>query len=147
MKLKNGPLQRAGYDKDATSPFQQDQDPVLDPNSGTRIAAGLRDEFGTLVPEGDFTSGVTVYAKEPEKNQKVLKKFQQSLRDYYPIGNVSDDNAASQLKRAEVLKPELMADVKDGTLDQRMAGADKFYLKKMKIVQEKAKEHRAKQKN
>ena len=141
MKLKNGPLQRAGYDKDATSPFRQ-----LDETAGTRIAPGYRDEFGTLVPEGDFTSGVTVSAKMPEQTKKALNRFQKNMRNYQPVGNVVNDRGATKLKWANELKPELMADVKQESIDAFGSGA--YYpLQVMKIGQLNAKKHRAKQKN
>ena len=140
-KQKSGPLQRAGYDKDATSPFRQQ-----DETSGTRIAPGLRDEFGTLVPEGDFTSGVTVSAKLPEKTKKALNIFQKNMRNYNPIGNIGNDQGATKLKYAKELKPELMADVKQESIDAFGSGA-RFPLQVMKIGQKAAKEHRAKQKN
>ena len=140
-KQKSGPLQRAGYDKDAASPFKQ-----VDETAGTRIAPGLRDEFGTLVPEGDFTSGVTVSAKMPEKSTKLVKKLQKSLIDFQPVGNDPWDRAATKLKWAKNPQPSHMVGIKDETLNQRIAGgSDKFYLKKMQIIQEDAKKHRAKQ--
>jgi hypothetical protein len=58
MKLKNGPLQRAGYDRDATTPFMQNQ---IDETSGEPQTfgagefrdleiAGIKGEAGGLVP-------------------------------------------------------------------------------------------------
>lgn len=146
---KSGPLQRAGYNKKATTPFKQDQDPVLDSTAGTRIAAGLRDEFGTLVPEGDFTSGVTVSAELPEQTKKALNRFQKNMRNYQPVGNIANDRGATKLKWANELKPELMADVKQESIDAFGSGAGgvRRNLQVMKIGQLNAKKHRAKQKN
>ena len=140
---KSGPLQKAGYNKKATTPFKQDQDPVLDSRSGTKLAAGQRDEFGTLIPEGDFTSGVTISAKLPEQTKKAVKKLSESLKTRQ--GNVVGDPAASRLKVSKAT-PEKVAGVTDFTISQFGSG-DKSLLSKISKTQQAAKEYRAKQKN
>ena len=139
-KQKLGPLRRAGYDKDATSPFQQDE------TSGTRIAPGLRDEFGTLVPEGDFTSGPVISGKLPEKTKKVINRFQRNLQAVSMGYGVPDDSKANRFKNAKNPQPSHMADVKYSTIDA-FGSPDKWDLKVLKIYHDDAKKHRAKQKN
>ena len=87
MKLKNGPLQRAGYDKNATAPFMQNQ---VDETSGepqkissvdfsAAESAGARGEAGGLLPSSYLKKvpGLEHYADKPGKwtiNEEEAKK-------------------------------------------------------------------------
>ena len=82
-KQKSGPLQRAGYDKNTTTPFKLEE---------TNLAAGQRDEFGTLIPEGDFSEGVTVTAKMPERTKRAIETFVKNIKTHSPGGgNIGGD--------------------------------------------------------
>jgi len=75
MKLKNGPLQRAGYDKDATSPFPQVDETSGEPWKISSVdfsameSAGARGEAGGLLPSSYLKKipGLEHYADKPGK--------------------------------------------------------------------------------
>ena len=90
MKLKNGPLQRAGYDKDATTPFMQNQ---VDETSGepqkissvdfsAMESAGARGEAGGLLPASYLTkAGVPGYEGKKGKFT-ISEKEAEQVRAY-----------------------------------------------------------------
>jgi hypothetical protein len=137
-KQKSGPLQRAGYDKNATTPFLLEET-----EAGTNLAAGQRDEFGTLIPEGDFSEGVTVTAKMPEQTKKAVQTLAQNLR--VRQGNIVGDPSASRLKVGKAT-PEKVSGVTEFTISQFGGGSDKGLLSKISKAQQAAKEHRKAQK-
>jgi hypothetical protein len=75
MKLKNGPLQRAGYDKDATTPFKQKDETSGEPwtigsvEFSAMESAGARGEAGGLLPSSYLKKvpGLEHYADKPGK--------------------------------------------------------------------------------
>jgi len=85
MKLKNGPLQRAGYDKDATTPFKQVDETSGEPQKISSVdfsaaeSAGARGEAGGLLPSSYLKKvpGLEHYADKPGKwtiNEEEAKK-------------------------------------------------------------------------
>jgi len=90
MKLKNGPLQRAGYNKDATTPFMQNQ---VDETSGepqkissvdfsAMESAGARGEAGGLLPASYLTkAGVPGYENKKGKFT-ISEKEAEQVRAY-----------------------------------------------------------------
>lgn len=85
MKLKNGPLQRAGYDKDATTPFKQVDETSGEPwtisagDLGRMESAGARGEAGGILPSSYLKKvpGLEHYADKPGKwsiNEEEAKK-------------------------------------------------------------------------
>lgn len=96
MKLKNGPLQRAGYDKNATAPFMQNQ---VDETSGepqkissgdfsAAESAGARGEAGGLLPSSYLQKvpGLEHYADKPgkwtinEKEAELVRAYKASKK-------------------------------------------------------------------
>jgi len=89
MKLKNGPLQRAGYDKDATTPFKQDVDETSgEPQKISSVdfsameSAGARGEAGGLLPASYLTkAGVPGYEGKKGKFT-ISEKEAEQVRAY-----------------------------------------------------------------
>ena len=88
MKLKNGPLQRAGYDKDATTPFKQVDETSGEPQKISSVdfsameSAGARGEAGGLLPASYLTkAGVPGY-KGKKGKFTISEKEAEQVRAY-----------------------------------------------------------------
>ena len=88
MKLKNGPLQRAGYDKDATTPFKQVDETSGEPQKISSVdfsameSAGARGEAGGLLPASYLTkAGVPGYEGKKGKFT-ISEKEAEQVRAY-----------------------------------------------------------------